>query len=221
MHALHWSERPREKARAIGVKQLSTKELLAIMLSSGTKGFSVLSLAESILNTFGSVSEMMKIPLHQWLEFRGISHVKAIQIMAMFELFQRIEKEGLDAICFKDPHAIFQHYRLRLGTLNHEQLLVIKLNHRLHYVGETLLRIGSQASLQLETRDIFVDLLKTDTKKFVLLHNHPSGELTPSQDDISTTLVLKKAANELGFKLIDHIIIGLHGYFSLKEHRLI
>jgi DNA repair protein RadC len=214
-------ERPREKARAIGVKQLSNKELLAIVIRTGTKGQSVLELAESIMNTYGSMSHVVRVPYHEWLEHRGISHVKAIELMAIFELFQRIEKEGVERISFKEPMAIYRHFRLRLGTLNHEQLLVIKLNHRLQYVGESLLRIGSQATLHLDVRDIFVDLLKSDTKKFVLLHNHPSGDVTPSQEDIQTTAMLVKAASELGFKLIDHIIIGLHGYFSLKEHRLV
>lgn len=219
--ALPYLERPREKARALGVKQLANHELIAILLASGIKGKSVLMVAQEIVQRYGSLSALIRLSYAQWTDIPGISHVKALQMLAMVELYQRIEKEGVETISFKEPQAVFAHFRLRLGVLHDEQLLVIKLNHQLHYQGETVLRLGSQANIHLEMRDVFVDLLKTNTRKFMLIHNHPSGDCTPSQQDIHTTIALMEAARSLGFLLIDHMIISLQGYFSMKQHRLI
>jgi DNA repair protein RadC len=214
-------ERPREKAFAYGVKTLSSKELLALMIGSGVRGHSALVIADMLLNRYGSLIGLMRVPLHEWLTIPGIEKTKAIQLLGMFELFQRIEKHELPNIKLNDPAMVYRHYRLRLGSLLHEQLLIIKLNHQFHYTSETLFRLGSQSSLQLDYRDLFVDLLKTDTKKFLLLHNHPSGDVTPSQEDIATTIDIKREARKLGFMLIDHLIISFQGYFSMRQEKII
>jgi DNA repair protein RadC len=214
-------ERPREKALAYGLKGLSNKELLALLIGSGISGHSALSIAETLLNSYGSLIALMKLPLHTWLTIPGIQQTKAITLMGMFELFLRLEGQELPTARLHEPSIVYQHYRLRLGTLANEQLLIIKLNHQLNYTGETVLRLGSQASLQLDYHDLFVDLLKTNTKKFLLLHNHPSGDVTPSQADIQTTITIMQEARKLGFVLVDHLIISLQGYFSMKQQRLI
>lgn len=214
-------ERPREKAFAYGVKQLSSQELIALMVGSGVKGHSALSIAEMLINKYGSLVALMKIPLHEWLNIPGIQKTKAIQLLGMFELFQRLERQELPQIKLNDPHKVYQCYRLRLGSLLHEQLIIVKLNHQFQYQSETLFRLGSQASLQLDYRDLFVDLLKTDTKKFLLIHNHPSGDVTPSQEDIQTTIEIHREGQKLGFKLIDHLIISFQGYFSMKQEKII
>jgi DNA repair protein RadC len=214
-------ERPREKAFAIGIKQLSNKELLAILLASGIKGHSVLVIAESILNTHGSLMALSRLSLIQWTQIQGINKIKALQLIAVFEIFQRLEKTDLPMLKLNEPQSIFDHFRLRMGSLNHEQLLVIKLNHHYRYQGETVLRLGSQSNIQLDYRDLFVELLKTDTKKFILIHNHPSGDVTPSQEDISTTIGIKKAAKDLGFVLVDHLILSTTTYFSMRQQKII
>lgn len=214
-------DRPREKAFAFGVKQLSSQELIALIIGSGVKGHSALAIAEMLLNRYGSLLSLMKIQMHEWLTIPGIEKTKAIQMLGMFELFQRIEKHDLPNVKLHDPSIVYRHYRLRLGSLLHEQLLIIKLNHQFHYTSETLFRLGSQASIQLDYRDLFVDLLKTDTKKFLLLHNHPSGDVTPSQEDIQTTIEIQREARKLGFQLIDHLIISFQGYFSMKQEKII
>jgi DNA repair protein RadC len=214
-------ERPREKALAYGVKQLGNQELLAVLIGSGIPGQSALMIAEQLLHRYGSLIGLMRVPFHEWIATPGIHKTKAIQLLCIFELFQRLEKLQVPSVRMADPEIIYQHYRLRLGSLLHEQLLIIKLNHAFHYTGETLFRLGSQASLQLDVRDLFVDLLKTDTKKFLLLHNHPSGDVTPSQEDISTTIDIKREAKKLGFILIDHLIISFQGYFSMKQEKII
>jgi DNA repair protein RadC len=214
-------ERPREKAFAYGVKTLSSKELLALMIGSGVQGHSALVIADMLLNRYGSLIGLMRVPLHEWLTIPGFKKTKAIQLLGMFELFQRIEKHELPTVKLNDPAMVYRHYRLRLGSLLHEQLIIIKLNHQYHYTSETLFRLGSQSSLQLDYRDLFVDLLKTDTKKFLLLHNHPSGDVTPSQEDITTTIDIQREAKKLGFMLIDHLIISFQGYFSMRQEKII
>lgn len=214
-------DRPREKAFAYGVKQLSSQELLALMIGSGVKGHSALAIAEMLINRHGSLVGLMKIPLHEWLAIPGFQRTKALQMLGMFELFLRLEKHDLPKVKLNDPMKVYHHYRLRLGSLLHEQLLIIKLNHQYQYTSETLFRLGSQATIQLDFRDLFVDLLKTDTKKFILLHNHPSGDLTPSQADIQTTLAIQQEAKKLGFALIDHLIISFQGYFSMKQEKIL
>ena len=214
-------ERPREKAFAYGVKTLSSKELLALMIGSGVQGHSALVIADMLLNRYGSLIGLMRVPLHEWLTIPGFKKTKAIQLLGMFELFQRIEKHELTTVKLNDPAMVYRHYRLRLGSLLHEQLIIIKLNHQYHYTSETLFRLGSQSSLQMDYRDLFVDLLKTDTKKFLLLHNHPSGDVTPSQEDIQTTIDIQREARKLGFMLIDHLIISFQGYFSMRQEKII
>jgi DNA repair protein RadC len=174
-----------------------------------------------LLNRYGSLIGLMRVPLHEWLTIPGFKKTKAIQLLGMFELFQRIEKHELPTVKLNDPAMVYRHYRLRLGSLLHEQLIIIKLNHQYHYTSETLFRLGSQSSLQLDYRDLFVDLLKTDTKKFLLLHNHPSGDVTPSQEDIRTTIDIQREARKLGFMLIDHLIISFQGYFSMRQEKII
>jgi DNA repair protein RadC len=218
---LSFNERPREKALAIGIKQLSNKELLAILLASGIKGRSVLVIAESILNTHGSLIALSRLGMNQWMQISGINKIKALQMMTVFEIFQRLEKSDLPMLKLNDPNAIFENFRLRMGSLNHEQLLIIKLNHQYRYQSETVFRLGSQSNIQLDYRDLFVDLLKTDTKKFILIHNHPSGDVTPSQEDIHTTIGIKKAAKELGFILVDHLILSTTAYFSMRQQKII
>lgn len=213
-------ERPREKAFAFGIKQLSTKELLALVIASGIKGHSALAIADMLMNRYGSLLELMKIPLHEWLTIPGIKKNKAMLMLGIFELYQRLEKVEIPKIKLNDPNLIYRHYRLRLGSLLNEQLFIIKLNHQFQYMSETLFRLGSQSSLQLDYRDLFVDLLKTDTKKFLLLHNHPSGDVTPSQADIQTTIEIHQEAKKLGFTLVDHVIISFRGYFSMKQENL-
>ena len=214
-------DRPREKALAYGVKQLANQELLALIIASGIQGQSALAIAEHLLHRYGSLLALMRVPFHEWITVPGIHKTKAIQLLGIFELFQRLEKHDLSSVRLSDPAMVYRHYRLRMGSLHHEQLLIIKLNHQYHYTGETVFRLGSQASLQLDVRDLFVDLLKTDTKKFLLLHNHPSGDVTPSQADIATTIDVKREAKKLGFMLIDHLIISLRGYFSMKQEKII
>jgi DNA repair protein RadC len=214
-------ERPREKALSFGLKVLSNKELLALLIGSGISGHSALNIAEYLLNTYGSLIALMKLPFHHWLTIPGIHQTKALVMMGVFELFLRLERQELPTTRLKEPAIVYQHYRLRLGSLVNEQLLIVKLNHQLNYTGETVFRLGSQSSLQLDYHDLFVDLLKTNTKKFLLLHNHPSGDVTPSQADIQTTIKIIEEAKKLGFTLVDHMIISLQGYFSMKQHQLI
>ena len=215
------SERPREKALSLGVKQLSTQELLALLIASGIRGHSAIAIAENLLHQHGSLWALARLSLHQWIHIKGISKVKAIQLMAVFALFYRLEREELTTEPLNHASKIYTHFRIRLGTLTSEQLLIIKLNHQLFYTGETIFRLGSQASLTLDYRDLFVDLMKTDTRKFLLIHNHPSGDTTPSQADISTTIAICEQARKLGFLLVDHVIMSAQGYFSMKEQRII
>ena len=218
---LSYLERPREKALSIGIKQLSNKELLAILLSSGIKGRSVLVIAESILNEYGSLIALSKLGMHQWMLIPGINKIKALQMLTIFEIFQRLEKSDLQMLRLNEPKHIFDNFRLRMGSLNQEHLLIIKLNHQFMYQGETVFRLGSQSNIHLDFRDLFVDLLKTDTKKFILIHNHPSGDVTPSQEDIMTTIDIKNAAKKLGFVLVDHLIMTHTQYFSMRQQKII
>lgn len=212
-------ERPREKLVAHGPEALSNSELLAILINTGSRGESVTSLCHRILQeSGGGLRGVMRRDLDSLTEIRGVGPAKAITILAAVELGRRIAQlTPEERPQIRNPEDLAVLFEPRLTALDHEQLLVAVLDtkHRL----ERLVTVyqGSVNSAQVRTAEVFKEAVRANAPAIALAHNHPSGDPTPSADDIALTADLERAARILDIELIDHLVIGDGRWLSLRR----
>ena len=218
------SERPYEKCEKSGVEALSDAELLAVVLRSGTKDLTVVDLSKQILsmNPFyegllgichTSREELQKIP--------GIGKVKAMQILCIAELSKRLAQAKVeDKISFHDPSSIADYYMERMRHEEQEQMICTMLNTKNQFLGDKV-SVGTVNQTVASPRELFLEALRCEAVSVLMIHNHPSGDPTPSRQDILTTKRMKEAGEFLGIPLCDHIIIGDRTYISFREEHMI
>ena len=218
------SERPYEKCEKNGTAMLSDAELLAVILRSGTKDQTAIDLATKVLSIdpfyegilgicHTSREELQKIP--------GIGKVKAIQILCIAELSKRLASAKVeDKISFHSPATIADYYMEQLRHLEQENLVVMFLDTKCHLIKDMTITKGTVNQSLISSREIFVEALRCDAVNIILIHNHPSGDCTPSRDDMASTLAISKAGKIIGINVLDHIIIGDRSYSSLRELKL-
>lgn len=215
------SERPREKMFRKGPKALSNAELLAIILRTGIKNQSALSIAYKILSEHNGLKFLANATVEELSQVEGVGLAKATQLMAVAELGKRISQYGAedDAYirCPKDAADILME---EMRYLNKEHMRVILLNIKCKIISIEEVSIGSLNSSLAHPREIFVPAVKKSSAAIVMVHNHPSGDPSPSRDDIDITKRISEAGKILGIELYDHIIIGNGIYVSLKEKNL-
>ena len=213
--------RPYEKFRKLGAKKLSDEELLAIILRSGTKGSSSLALASEILTcsaTYPGLLGLHHLSLTQLQEIKGIGEVKAIQIKCIGELSRRIAKSASkSALRFQEPGTIADYYMEDMRHLEQETLVCMMLDTRNHLLGETELSRGTVNASLISPREIYLEAMSYHAVYIILVHNHPSGDPLPSEEDIRITRRVCQAGEILGISLLDHIIIGDLTYCSLRQ----
>lgn len=217
-------ERPREKSERLGVEKLTDAELLALILRTGTRNLSAVDLAEEILKlgTLGQGLEKLyylsKIDL---MSISGVGKVKAGQIMAICELSVRLSKiQARAKLSFHSPDSIAQYYMTEFRSYRQEHLMMLMLDSKNQLMGERLISKGTANASLAEPRDIFGEALRMGAVFIILIHNHPSGDVTPSKADIQVTRRIYEAGEILGIRLLDHIIVGNGTYKSLKEDGL-
>lgn len=214
-------ERPREKANLYGVGSLSNSELFALILRSGTKNIGVVQLAQTLINKAGGISKVKNFEYEDLIKISGISNVKALEILAVFEINKRVEKEKIDnTIAFSNPITVYEYFSKLLRDEKQEFFFVLFLNVKNKLISYKALFKGGISSSVVDINIIFKYAFKYYSTKIICLHNHPSGETTPSKEDVLITLKIQKAGKVLGVELLDHIIIGSSGYTSLKEENL-
>lgn len=212
-------ERPREKLLARGAAALSDAELLAILVNTGPTGESVTSMCQRILNAFGgNLFGLMRGDLDALLKIRGVGPAKAVTILAAIELGRRIAQlapEERQQV--RNPEDLARIFLPRLLALDHEELWVAVLDTK-HQL-ERLVPVyqGSVNSAQVRTAEIFKEAVRANAPAIALAHNHPSGDPTPSADDIALTANLERAASILDIELLDHLIIGQGRWLSLRR----
>lgn len=221
MKSLPVSERPYEKAKELGVKSLSDAELLAVILRTGTKDRSARDLAEEILK-LGDPSGLPGLLHHSlpdYKEVRGIGDVKAIQMASIGELSKRIWKTAKyrgSFIC-RSPEEIASCFMEEMRHMEQEHLKVLILNTKNVLMKDIDISVGTVNASLATPREIFIEVLRFRGTGVILLHNHPSGDPTPSNDDCLFTRRVDEAGKLMGIPLLDHIIIGDNSYVSLKE----
>ncbi len=219
------SERPYEKCFDKGPEFLSDSELLAIILRTGTSGCSSYELANKILTLNSeniSLLSLMHFTKEELLKIKGIGKVKAVQILAITELVKRISSvKAKPSFKFDKPETIANYYMERLRHLDQENLFVMFLNTKCQLIKEENITKGTINQSLISPRDIYVEALKCKAVNIILIHNHPSGDSTPSKSDIIVTQKTKKAGKLIGINLLDHIIIGDKKYSSFSELKLL
>lgn len=213
-------ERPRERLVNLGVENLSNEELLAILLKSGTKNMSVKLLASNILKQLDSINDLKDITLETLMKIKGIKKAKACELLASIELGKRINQKisNINQIKIIDSNSVFEYYKNILGDKKQEYFYCIYLNTKNQIIKDKLLFVGTINESLVHPREIFKEAYLLSASSIICIHNHPSGNITPSKNDILITKQLKEVGMLLGINLIDHIIIGKDEYFSFMDN---
>jgi len=210
------TDRPREKLQKYGAKALSDLELLAILLGSGTKKYDVMLLSKRMMKIIDEKGTHLN--LEDLLEIKGIGVAKASTLIAAIEFVRRrIKPEGLKIKKPADVLPLIQHYSYR----HQEHFLSISINGANEVIAARVVTIGLVNQSQIHPREIFADIIADRATSVIIAHNHPSGSLKPSKEDITITKKIKDSAQLLGIGLLDHIIFTPKGYYSfLENHQL-
>ncbi len=217
-------ERPYEKCAAYGVESLNDAELFAVLLRTGTKGENALELAKRLLyqDSGHGILGIHQFSLQRLTKLRGIGKVKAIQIVCLSELAKRLAKASAGThLKFSSPDSIAEYYMEDLRHEKQEVMKLLLLNSKTALIGETTISKGTVNASLITPRELFIEALEKEAVSIILLHNHPSGDPTPSQDDVITTMRIYEAGALIGIHLLDHIIIGNNCYISFREEKLL
>ncbi len=216
------SERPREKLISLGPKELSNSELLAVIIRTGTGNETAIDIASKLLNQDKrGISYLANASVEDLKKIKGIGSCKAAQIIAAIELGKRIKKRDLyDNIKVTKPDIIADLVMDSMKHLEKEHFDVAILDTKNQIISIDNVSIGTLNSSIVHPRDVFNLAIKKSANAIILIHNHPSGDPTPSKEDISITNRLVESGEIVGIKVLDHIIIGYERFLSLKEEKL-
>ena len=212
-------ERPRERLQSFGSQALSTAELLAIILRTGTKGDNVLALANKLLVKYGGLSGLMRADFRELCAERGMGEAKSAQVKAALEIGRRLSLLPAETrYPIRTPADAANLVMLDLAYLDTEQLRILLLDSRGQLVEKVASYQGTVNRAVARAAEIFRPAVIRNCPGLILCHNHPSGDPTPSPEDIEATQRLVEAGRLLDIELVDHIIIGQQRFVSLKQH---
>ncbi len=218
-------ERPYEKCQSKGPESLSDAELLSVILRTGTRGISALELSRAILYADSKTDGILNIHhwnLQQLTGIKGVGTVKGIQVLCISELAKRLAKaSAAQGVSFQNPTTIAKYYMEEMRHCKQEELKLLMLNSKARLIGESNVSKGTVNASLITPRELFVEALQKGAVSIILLHNHPSGDPTPSKEDILITKRIKQAGNLIGIELLDHIIIGNNCYISFCEEEIL
>jgi DNA repair protein RadC len=216
------AERPREKLLARGPAALIDPELIAILLGSGLPGANAIEVARQLLEKYKSLTGLSRCTVDELRKIRGIGKAKAMHLVAAFQLGRRLANERITRQKLDSPELVYELLEAEMRALHKESLRVLLLDTRYHLIGMEQVSLGSVNESIAHPRDVFRPAVVASAYAVIVVHNHPSGDPSPSQSDHSLTRRLVEAAELLQIKLLDHVIIGAPAegrqpYFSFKE----
>ncbi|HMF45649.1 MAG TPA: DNA repair protein RadC [Candidatus Udaeobacter sp.] len=222
IHEMAEDERPREKLAAHGARALSDAELIAILLRTGVSGANAIEVARQLLEKYGSLTGLSRCSVDELSKIKGVKFTKAVQLVAAFGLGDRLAREKWAKQKIDSPELANELVGPEMRRLQKESLRVILLDTRYHLIRVEEVSLGSINESIAHPRDVFRPAVISSAYAVIVVHNHPSGDPSPSQTDHGLTRRLAEAAELLQIKLLDHIIIGAPsetspGYFSFKE----
>ena len=217
------NERPRERLINKGVEYLSNEDLLAILLKTGTKENSVKVLANNILKQLDDINNLKEINLERLVKIKGIGKAKACELLAAIELGKRLNKkiDNLNQIKIYSSNSIYEYYQDKLKDKLQEYFYCVYLDTKNHIIKDKLLFIGTINESLIHPREIFKEAYLLSASGIICIHNHPSGNVNPSNNDIIMTKQLVEVGKILGIKVLDHIIIGKNNYYSFNDNDLV
>lgn len=220
------SDKPREKLLKCGVESLSDSELLAVLLSSGTKNKSSLDVACDIIGhneNYDGLVWLLHSDLTEYESFEGIGPVKAMQLSCVSEIAKRIWRRTSrsNTVQFTKASQIADYFLQDFKGITHEEVHIVCFDSAMQITFTKCVFRGTMDASIISIREVLQEVLKHKCVSFVLIHNHPSGNENPSKDDVKVTLRLARSAKLVELNFLDHIIIGDNKYFSFKENKLI
>lgn len=217
------SERPREKLISYGVEALSNAELLALIIKTGNVEETAVEVAQKILSRDNrGIAYLADVSLEELMEVKGIGESKASQILAAIEIGKRLNRIGpQDKIKISSPMVLVNLLMDEMRYLCKEHFKIAILDTKNQILAIENISIGTLNASIVHPRDVFKIAIKRNANSLILIHNHPSGDPNPSNEDISITNRLVDAGNLIGIKVLDHIIIGDNKYISFKEKNLV
>ena len=214
-------ERPRERLMHLGAQALAAAELLAILLRVGVQGENAVQVGQRLLKDFGGISGLQRAPLEELCNQRGIGEAKATQIKAAIELGRRLALESPeDRPAVNSPADAAALVAYEMSALEQEHLRVILLDTRNRVLEIVEVYKGSVNSSQIHVGEIFKAAIRRNAPALIIVHNHPSGDPTPSPDDVAVTRAIVQAGKLLDVDVLDHMVIGQGRWVSLKERGL-
>ena len=211
-------ERPREKVKQYGINNVTNKELLSIILKTGTKSINVEDLALSILRKY-KLHELKDVTITELTKIKGIGEVKAIELLAAIELGKRINyKTEEKKKKLNNPEVIFQEMRYLFIDKKQELFYCLYLNEKQELIDRKLLFMGTVNKSITHPREVFKEAYRLSASSIICMHNHPSNDLRPSKSDIEFTTSLVEIGKLQGIPVVDHIIVGDSSFYSFYEH---
>lgn len=217
---------PYERFQRFGPKALTESELLAIILRTGTKGKPALKMAEEILDLADEKKKgllgLYDITLEELMSISGVGEVKAVKVKCLTELSARIsEASAKTGLIVQHPETVARYFMEKMRHNKTESVVVACLDSKGELIGERELSVGSVNSALISPREVFMEAMRCEAVNIILIHNHPSGDPTPSSSDVTLTSAILQMGNTLEIPLLDHIIIGDNTYASFKEKGLL
>ena len=210
-------DRPREKFRKFGATALSDKEILAILLRTGIKNQNVIELADSILKDVGGITKLRDVTFDELNKHKGIGTEKAIHILANIEFARRIYATNVLDVKCSSPESIARYLKSSVENLTQEVFIVLDINTKGKIIQQREVFKGSLSTSIVHLREVFKMAIKNSAASIVCVHNHPSGDATPSVEDIRTTINLMEVGDIIGIEMLDHLIIAKEGYVSIRR----
>jgi len=211
--------RPRERFLKYGPEALSDAELFAIFLRTGTPGENVIDMSNRLIAEYG-LDKLFECSLKELQKIKGIGPSKAMQILTMTELGKRNKSSQKPVRFLSSAKKVFELMDEKLKDEKQENFYAILLNNRNHFIKDILITKGVLDASIIDSREIFKPAIKNSAARIILVHNHPSGDPTPSKEDLEVTEKIADVGELLGIKVLDHVIIGKDSYWSWKEKTL-
>jgi DNA repair protein RadC len=219
IHDIEEAERPRERLLDLGPGVLADSDLVAVLFGSGNAGSGVLDTADRVVGTV-NVRRLHQVALEDLLAIRGMGKARAAQLLAAAELGRRLWPDGDAMPLIRGPDNVYELTRDIRG-MNREHFVGFYLNSRNQVLRREIISIGSLNASIVHPREVFLPAVAMSAASIILAHNHPSGDPTPSEEDLAITRRLADAGRLLGIELLDHVVVARDAYASFKERRLL
>jgi DNA repair protein RadC len=220
IHDIDPANRPRERFLSSGPASLSPAELLAIILRSGTRGRNIVDTCNELISQFG-LEQLPGKSLQELQKIRGIGQAKAMQVIAVFELHKHLHYSRNANLKVQSARDVFEYMKGRIPDETKEHLCILFLDAKNRIIRHEIVSVGTLTASLIHPREIFKAAIRESANSVILVHNHPSGDVQPSNADKQVTTILKQAGNLLQIDLLDHVIVGADDWFSFRDHSML